>query len=124
MSPPLVVAFAIAGRVDIDMTKEALGRGHDGSPVYLKDIWPSAGEVEHALLSSSTRRPTPPLRGTSPRRNRSGATSRPATGRSYAWDPSSTYIQEPPFFCDFSLTPAASHGRARARGRSRSSATP
>ena len=52
MSPPLVVAFALAGRADIDMSKEPLGDGSDGKPVFLRDIWPSSAEVEKALLAS------------------------------------------------------------------------
>jgi aconitate hydratase len=106
MSPPLVVAFAIAGRVDIDMTKEALGRGKDGSPVYLRDIWPSEGEVQHALLSSIDAETYRRLYADLANANALWRDIPAATGRSYAWDPSSTYIQEPPFFCDFSLTPA------------------
>ncbi|HEX4439214.1 MAG TPA: aconitate hydratase [Thermoanaerobaculia bacterium] len=106
MSPPLVVAFAIAGRVDIDMTKEALGRRHDGSPVYLKDIWPSAGEVERALLTSvdaaTYRRLYADLADANPLWREIPA----GTGRSYAWDAQSTYIQDPPFFEGFSLHPA------------------
>src|SRR4029077_1950571 len=49
MSPPLVVAFALAGKVDIDLTKEPIGNGKDGKPVYLRDIWPSSKEIEEAL---------------------------------------------------------------------------
>ena len=49
MSPPLVVAFALAGRIDVDMRKDALGNGKDGQPVYLSDIWPSSREVEETL---------------------------------------------------------------------------
>jgi aconitate hydratase len=106
MSPPLVVAFAIAGRIDIDMSKEALGRGHDGSPVYLKDIWPAAGEVERALLTSvdaaTYRRLYADLAEANPMWREIPA----ATGRSYSWDEKSTYIQDPPFFAGFSLLPA------------------
>ncbi len=49
MSPPLVVAFALAGRIDLDLRKDALGKGKDGKPVYLADIWPSQREVEETM---------------------------------------------------------------------------
>ena len=49
MSPPLVVAFAIAGRVDIDLTKEPLGKDKNGKPVFLKDIWPTSKEIQEAI---------------------------------------------------------------------------
>ena len=49
MSPPLVVAFALAGRIDTDLRKEPLGKGKDGQPVYLADIWPSSREVEETI---------------------------------------------------------------------------
>ena len=61
-SPILVVAFAIAGRVDIDITTEPLGTGSDGKPVYLKDIWPSADEIKETIASNSpvTQKPSTP----------------------------------------------------------------
>jgi aconitate hydratase len=105
MSPPLVVAFALAGRADIDMTSEPLGSGRDGRPVYLRDIWPSGAEVERALLSSvdaaTYRRLYAGLADANPLWQEIGS----ATGTVYQWDPSSTYIQEPPFFQDFGLVP-------------------
>src|SRR6185436_16834753 len=54
MSPPLVVAFAIAGRVDIDMAKEPLGTGKDGKPVFLKDIWPGQDELQNVLRTAAS----------------------------------------------------------------------
>jgi len=54
MSPPLVVAFALAGRIDIDLRKDAIGKGRDGQPVYMADIWPSQREIEELMQQSIT----------------------------------------------------------------------
>jgi aconitate hydratase len=106
MSPPLVVAFALAGRADIDLTAEPLGQDPSGNPVYLREIWPSTMEVEQALLSSvdaaTYRRLYADLADANPLWKEIPS----PTGTLYRWDPSSTYIQEPPFFGDFSKTPA------------------
>ena len=105
MSPPLVVALAIAGRADIDVTTEPLGRDREGRPVSLSEIWPSASEVEQALLSSvdaaTYRRLYADLSEANPLWKNIPA----ATGTAYTWDPASTYIQEPPFFANFGTTP-------------------
>ena len=105
MSPPLVVAFALAGRVDINLAKDPIGNGKDGKPVYLKDIWPTLEEVK-ALAGSSVlpevfRKNYSDLAGQNPKWNEIFA----PTGRTYQWDEASTYIQEPPFFENFSLEP-------------------
>ncbi len=103
-SPPLVVAYALAGRIDLDLTTEPLGEGTDG-PVYLKDIWPTPDEVQEAIRSTITSElfqegyanvftgderwqglPVP-------------------DGSTYVWDEKSTYVQNPPFFSD--LAPEA-----------------
>jgi aconitate hydratase len=101
MSPPLVVAFALAGRADIDMSKEPLGSGSDGKPVFLRDIWPSSAEVERALLASvdaaTFRRLYKDLAEANPLWKEIPS----PRGVVYDWDPSSTYIQEPPFFEGF-----------------------
>ncbi len=105
MSPPLVVAFALAGRVDIDMSSEPIGTGKDGSPVYLKDIWPSLQEVRDqmaaALKPEVFRKLYSDFAEQNPKWNEIPST----TGNVYSFDASSTYIQEPPFFTDFSLEP-------------------
>ncbi|MDF3059829.1 MAG: acnA, partial [Rariglobus sp.] len=105
MSPPLVVAFALAGRVDIDLSTEPLGTGKDGKPVFLKDIWPSIQEVrdqlQAALKPEVFRKLYSDFAEQNPKWNEIPST----TGNVYSFDPSSTYIQEPPFFTDFSLTP-------------------
>ncbi|MBM3791422.1 MAG: aconitate hydratase AcnA, partial [Acidobacteria bacterium] len=106
MSPPLVVAFALAGRVDIDMTKEPLGKGADGKDVFLGDLWPSLEEVRalmHSAFDAETyQRLYRDLASQNPLWT---AISAPA-GLVYEWDGESTYIQEPPFFIDFSMEPA------------------
>ena len=105
MSPPLVVAFALAGRVDIDMTHEPLGNDREGKPVFLRDLWPSLDEVRTIMESAVTpdvfRRLYHDLAEQNPKWNEIPA----STGEVYAWDPQSTYIQEPPFFDSFSLQP-------------------
>jgi aconitate hydratase len=105
MSPPLVVAFALAGRVNIDLTKEPLGTGKDGRPVYLRDIWPSLTEVRDLLFSAFDpaifRRLYAAFTAENPLWNEIPSSS----GAVYGWDPHSTYIQEPPFFAQFNLTP-------------------
>jgi aconitate hydratase len=98
MSPPLVVAFAIAGRVDIDFAKEPLGAGTDGKPVYLKDVWPTQDELAAVLSTAASPDQYRAVYGMDhgvanpfwegvPR----------LTGDKYAWSADSTYIKEPPF---------------------------
>jgi aconitate hydratase len=104
-SPPLVVAFALAGRVDIDLTTEPLGVGNDGQPVRLKDIWPTLREVrdlmENQLGPEIYRQLYRDFAGQNPLWNEIPA----ASGSVYTWAPDSTYIQEPPFFDRFSMVP-------------------
>jgi len=99
-SPPLCVAYAIAGTVDIDLQKDVLATTKDGKPVYLKDIWPTAKEVEDAVHQFVTRAQfereyADVFKG-------SEAWQKIATGggEMYGWNAKSTYIQEPPFFVD------------------------
>jgi aconitate hydratase len=107
MSPPLVVAFALAGRVDLDLSKDPIGQGKDGKDVYLKDLWPTLQEVrdqmQTALKPEVFRRLYSNFAAQNPKWNEIPAT----TGNVYAFDAASTYIQEPPFFTNFSLTPGA-----------------
>jgi aconitate hydratase len=104
MSPPLVVAFALAGTVDIDLQHDPIGIGHDGAPVYLKDIWPTLNEVrelmETALTPEVFRRLYSDFASQNPKWNEISG----STGQVFKWDASSTYIQEPPFFTGFSLS--------------------
>jgi len=98
-SPPMVVAYALAGTTDIDMINEPLGMGTDGQPVYLKDIWPTQQEIaeqmQHAVTPETFMRLYGNVSASNPQWNQI-----PITGDSdlYAWSNDSTYIQEPPFF--------------------------
>ena len=107
MSPPLVVAFALAGRVDIDLSTEPLGTGKDGQPVFLKDLWPTLQEVRDqmaaALKPEVFRKLYSNFTEQNPKWNEIPST----TGNVYSFDVTSTYIQEPPFFTNFSLTSGA-----------------
>jgi aconitate hydratase len=105
MSPPLVVAFALAGRVDIDLAHEPLGTGKDGRPVLLKDIWPSLREIrdlmQTALQPDVFRKLYKDFAAQNPKWNEIPS----STGNVYEWDRKSTYIQEPPCFENFSMQP-------------------
>ena len=105
MSPPLVVAFALAGRVDIDLAHEPLGIGKDGRPVLLKDIWPSLREIrdlmQTALQPDVFRKLYKDFAAQNPKWNEIPS----SAGNVYEWDRNSTYIQEPPFFENFALQP-------------------
>ena len=105
MSPPLVVAFAIAGTVDIDMNNEPLGVGSDGKPVYLKDIWPSSAEIEEAMTSSLKPEIFQSLYTGFADQNPKWNEIKSSTGNVYEWNSDSTYIQEPPFFDGFTPEP-------------------
>jgi aconitate hydratase len=99
-SPPLVVAFALAGTVDIDLTNEPLGTGGDGRPVFLRDIWPTSEEIADTIASSMSadgyrKRYAEIFTGTAEWH----ALDVPS-GDLYEWDPTSTYIAEPPFVAD------------------------
>jgi aconitate hydratase len=105
MSPPLVVAYAIAGTVDIDLTKDALGTSADGKPVYLADIWPTSAEVEAAMNASLKPDVFQRLYTGFSDQNPKWNSIKSSTGNVYEWDRQSTYIQEPPFFDGFTPTP-------------------
>ena len=106
-SPPLVVAYALAGRVDIDLTSEPLGTGRNGQPVYLKDIWPTLEEVQAVLKSS--------VRSEMFRKEYAEVfegddmwkSMKTPSGERFAWDRDSTYIKRPPYF-DSLTEPATS----------------
>ncbi len=102
MSPPLVVAFALAGRVDLDLSSEPLGAGRDGEPVYLRDIWPSLEEIGALLRSAFDAETYRRLYGNFADQNPLWNEIPSATGSVYQWDPESTYIREPPYFENFS----------------------
>jgi aconitate hydratase len=105
MSPPLVVAFALAGRVDIDLSTESLGQDRNGRDVFLKEIWPTLQEVrdqmQAALKPEVFRRLYADFAAQNPKWNEIPS----STGNVYQFDAKSTYIQEPPFFAGFSMSP-------------------
>jgi aconitate hydratase len=107
MSPPLVIAFALAGSVLVDMRAEPIGAGKDGKPVYLRDIWPSDAEIAGALRFANNaqnfRREYGDLSGA----KRLWDAIPESRGAVFEWQPQSTYILEPPFFEGFALQPAA-----------------
>ena len=107
MSPPLVVAFALAGRVDIDLSCEPLGNDDSGNPVFLADLWPTLQEVrdamESALKPEVFRKLYKDFAAQNPKWNEIPS----SVGNVYEWDRQSTYIQEPPFFENFSMTPGS-----------------
>jgi aconitate hydratase len=102
-SPPLVVAYALAGSVDVDLATEALGMGRDGQPVYLKDVWPSSSEVaallHHALSPEAFQQAYAGIEHRNARWNAVPITE----SELFDWQESSTYIQHPPFFATMTL---------------------
>ena len=105
MSPPLVVAFALAGRVTIDLSKEPIGLGKDGKPVYLRDLWPTRAEMDAAMSAASDPAAYRELYAPESMKNQFWDEVPAPTGTLYAWDAESTYIQEAPFFTPFERTP-------------------
>ena len=105
-SPPLVVAYAIAGTLELDLTSEPLGTGSDGKPVYLKDIWPSATEIQEVIAKS--------VDAAMFKKSYSGVYSgdenwnaiKVPEGKIYAWDEQSTYVKNPPYFDGMTMKPA------------------
>ena len=106
MSPPLVVAFALAGRIDIDLRKDPIGKGRDGQPVYMADIWPSQREIEETMAQSITsemfsKSYAEVFAGDERWRGLSVP-----KGQTYAWEKDSTYIRQAPYFDEMSVKPA------------------
>jgi aconitate hydratase len=102
-SPPLVVAYALAGTVDIDLVNDPLGHGSDGQPVYLRDIWPTSAEIAATVAASLKPEMFREQYGGVHTGNETWNAIESRGSELYAWDAASTYIQEPPFFQD--LTP-------------------
>jgi len=105
MSPPLVVAFALAGTVDINMETDPVGTGSDGNPVYLKDIWPSLEEIQACVTSGLKADMFTKQYANLANANPEWDTIESSSGVIYDWKQESTYIQEPPFFDDFGMEP-------------------
>ena len=105
-SPPLVVAYALAGTVDIDLDLEPLGQDPNGQPVYLRDIWPSRAEIEEAIGRAVTPQVFAENYAHVFEGDERWRLLPVPEGKSYAWEAGSTYVQEPPFFENLSLEPA------------------
>jgi aconitate hydratase len=106
MSPPLVVAFALAGTVEIDLTRDPLGKDKDGADVFLRDIWPRLDEVNDLMSSAFDPATYRRLYSSFAEQNPLWDQVPAVAGVVYRWDPESTYIQEPPYFEGFSMQPA------------------
>ncbi|MBT8215539.1 MAG: aconitate hydratase AcnA, partial [Acidimicrobiia bacterium] len=102
-SPPLVVAYALAGTVDIDLTTEPLGTGTDGEPVYLSEIWPTQAEIDEIVAATVSREHFIEQYGRVFEGSAEWKAIETSGGDLYDWNPNSTYVQEPPFFVG--LTP-------------------
>ncbi|MBI1729288.1 aconitate hydratase AcnA [Candidatus Acetothermia bacterium] len=104
-SPPLVVAYALAGTVDIDLAHEPVGTDSKGKPVYLKEIWPTQREISDVITNSIDPSMFKDSYGNVFSGNETWNAITGVEGELYNWDPDSTYIQEPPFFDNFSMQP-------------------
>jgi aconitate hydratase len=106
-SPPLVVAYALAGRMDLDLTTEPLGNGANGKPVYLKDIWPTPQEIESTVRKAVSTDQYLKQYGEVFEGDAHWKSMKVPEGDLYAWDPKSTYIKLPPYFENMPKQPAA-----------------
>jgi aconitate hydratase len=104
MSPPLVVAFAIAGRIDIDLATEPVGQGEFGEDVYLRDIWPTMEEIKELMSAAFDPATYQRLYSNFAEQNSLWDDIPTSTGNVYQWERESTYIREPPYFDDFHST--------------------
>jgi aconitate hydratase len=106
MSPPLVVAFALAGRIDIDLRKDPIGKGRDGQPVYMADIWPSQREIEETMQQSITSEMFSKSYADVFQGDERWRSLVVPKGQTYLWEEDSTYIRRAPYFDDMSVKPA------------------
>jgi aconitate hydratase len=114
-SPPLVIAYALAGHVDCDLTRDALGTGSDGKPVYLKDIWPSAREVQEVIAKTIDAAMFERTYGDVYTGDARWQGLKVPKGDTYAWDAASTYVKHPPYFEGMPDQPAKVQDIAGAR---------
>jgi aconitate hydratase len=110
MSPPLVVAYALAGTVDIDLENDPIGLDHEGNPVLLKEIWPSHAEIAAEVAKGIKPEMYSKQYGDILNANPQWKEISSSTGSIYQWKEDSTYIQNPPFFENFDLTPGSING--------------
>jgi aconitate hydratase len=104
-SPPLVVAYALAGRIDVDLTKEPLGTGKDGKPVYLKEVWPSPNEVDEAIRGAVRSEMFKKRYADVYEGDKQWHNLKVPEGDTYAWDDASTYVRNPPYLDGMPLEP-------------------
>jgi len=104
-SPPLVVAYALAGSLDIDITTEALGQGKDGKAVFLKDIWPSAADVAYAVSASVDSAMFKKGYANVFTGDANWSSIKTPAGKIYEWDRNSTYVKNPPYFDGMTMSP-------------------
>ncbi len=104
-SPPLVVAYALAGSIQVDLTREPIGRGHGGRKVYLKDIWPSSKEIASFMRRSISKKIFQKKYADVFKGDAHWRKIRVAKNNTYAWDPHSTYVQNPPYFVRLGKNP-------------------
>jgi aconitate hydratase A / 2-methylisocitrate dehydratase len=107
MSPPLVVAFALAGRIDVDMRKDPIGKDRQGQPVYLSDLWPSRREVEETIQKSISSDMFRMSYGEVYHGDERWRSLPVPKGETYAWEKDSTYIRRAPYFDDMKLKPSS-----------------
>ena len=106
MSPPLVVAFGLAGTINIDLTKDPLGTGKDGKPVFLKDIWPSQKEISEVMKYATDPEIYKKVFSAFQEGNPMWDEIPASVGSTYQWDEKSTYVRLPPYFEGFGMQPA------------------
>ncbi|MBX9989420.1 aconitate hydratase AcnA [Phreatobacter oligotrophus] len=106
-SPPLVVAYALAGSVTMDLTKEPIGTDKKGNPVYLRDIWPSSQEINAFIAKNVTKKLFKERYADVFKGDANWAKVKAPTGQTYAWDDKSTYVQNPPYFVGMGMKPGA-----------------
>jgi len=106
-SPPLVVAYALAGSLDVDITTEPLGTGADGKPVYLRDVWPSGQDVAEAVVASVDSAMFIKGYANVFKGDPNWSEIKTPAGKIYSWDGKSTYVKNPPYFDGMTMTPAA-----------------
>ncbi len=104
-SPPLVVAYALAGTVTKDLTTEPIGEDRDGKPVFLRDIWPSSQEIQKFIVENVTRELFESKYADVFKGDENWQQVQAPAGQTYAWDPESTYVQNPPYFTGMGKTP-------------------
>jgi aconitate hydratase len=105
-SPPLVVAYALAGTMNLDLTVDPVGRNRTGQPVYLRDIWPTSSEIQQTMVKAVTAEMFREQYADVFSGDRRWQTLDVPTGDRFAWDPDSTYVRNPPFFDDITMEPS------------------